>query len=175
MITLQAGKTLSRDDKGYTHALLTINESTREITIKNDKDSDGSLIIDEGRKEIKPVIELSFLCETTSKEKLIMDIALFGTKVNFEPVKSVRKGKKMINLYNKLTCVIIQLGLVTKDEIIKGSKDMSIIDLDVLLAELLAVKELPVKFIPVKNKNGFWEPDWLTLEVTGDMPIEENN
>ena len=63
---------------------------------------------------------------------------------------------------------LLRLDILTKEVLEKARKDISVIDADTIMAQLYAIKDLPVRFKPQKNKNNFWEPNLLTLEILRD-------
>lgn len=171
MATIKLASNLALDEQGYANALLSVIETVKTVNSSNgDK---RSLMIDTHDVEC---FELIFDCQNTRNEVMTIKTAIFGLTINPEPIEEKRIGKKMIKIYNKFTSVLTQLNIITKEEIDKARKDISVLDTDLITSEFLAIKNLPVKFKPQKNSKGFIEPNLLTLEVTGDMlPIEETN
>lgn len=160
MATIRRATLLKKNSDGYVNALLTVTETERDLPIKSDK---HSLKI----KDTKPVecIELSFKCETTGECPMAINSLIFGLTVKPETDGSKRVGTKMVPIYNKLTNVLLALGIITKDDLAMARKDINTIDTDLIMAEFYAIKDKPVRFIPVTNKNGFHEPNLLTLEL----------
>lgn len=172
MATIKLASNLATDKDGYAHGALSVIETVK--TANGDK---RSLMIDTHDVEC---FELIFECANTRNELMTIKTAIFGMTINPEPIEEKRIGKKMVKIYNKFTTVLMKLKIITNEEIEKARKDTSILDIDTITSEFLAIKELPVMFKPQKNAKGFIEPNLLTLEVTGDMPssdatIEENN
>lgn len=175
MATIKLASNLAIDKNGYAHGALSVVET---IKIVNQSNGDKrSLMIDTHEVEC---FELIFECANTRNELMMIKTAIFGMTINPEPIEEKRIGKKLVKIYNKFTTVLMKLKIITNEEIEKARKDASILDIDTITSEFLAIKELPVMFKPQKNAKGFIEPNLLTLEVTGDMPssdapIEENN
>jgi len=176
MATIKLASNLATDKDGYAHGALSVIETVKTVNQSNgDK---RSLMVDNHEVEC---FELIFDCSNTRNELMTIKTAIFGMTINPEPVKDDKRlGSKTIKVYNKFTTVLLRLNIISKDEIEKARKDITILDVDTITSEFLAIKELPVMFKPQKNAKGFIEPNLLTLEVTGDMPssdatIEENN
>lgn len=175
MATIKLASNLAIDRDGYAHGALSVIETVKTVNQSNgDK---RSLMIDTHEVEC---FELIFDCANTRNELMTIKTAIFGMVINPEPVEEKRLGKKMVKIYNKFTTVLLQLNIISKDDIEKARKDGNVLDVDTITSEFLAIKELPVKFKPQKNAKGFIEPNLLTLEVTGEMAssdatIEETN
>ncbi len=160
MATIRTASNLKIDSNGYTNALLTVKETIQ--TINNTNGDKRSLMVDTHDKEC---IELSFNCENTRNEAFNIKTLIFGLTVNPEPTGKVREGTKTVIAYNKLTTTLLRLEILSKEILDKARKDISVIDTDTIMAEFYAIKDLPVRFKPQKNKNNFWEPNLLTLEI----------
>ncbi len=163
MAMIRLASNLKIDSNGYTNGLLTVNETIQ--TVSNSNGDKRSLIVDTHEKEC---FELNFDCENTRNEKFAIRTLIFGLTVNPESTGKIRVGSKTVLTYNKLTTTLLALNILTKEQLEKARKDINVLDTDTLMAEFLAIKELPVRFKPQKNKNNFWEPNLLTLEVLPD-------
>ena len=163
MATIRLASNLKIDSNGYANGSLTVSESIQ--TVMNSSGDKRSLMVDSHEKEC---IELNFTCENTRNEAFNMKTLIFGLTVNPEPTGKIREGSKSINTYNKLTTTLLRLDILTKEMLEKARKDITVLDVDTIMAQLYAIKELPVKFKPQKNKNNFWEPNLLTLEILQD-------
>lgn len=162
MIRLATSPKKSSD--GYVNALATVIETIENVTVQKDG------FIEKVEKECFKVI---LKTETIDKKDMTMNIAIFGT---FNPVpdeKPKRVGTKSVKIYNKLTTVLLKLNVIDKEFLDKAKENLDESDLADMTAQFLAIKDLPVRFKTLKNAKGFMEPDILTLEVTGDMPIGE--
>ena len=163
MATIRLASNLKIDSNGYANGTLTVSESIQ--TVMNSSGDKRSLMVDSHEKEC---IELNFTCENTRNEPFNMKTLIFGLTVNPEPTGKIREGSKSITTYNKLTTTLMRLDILTKEMLEKARKDITVLDVDTIMAQLYAIKELPVKFKPQKNKNNFWEPNLLTLEILQD-------
>jgi len=163
MATIRLASNLKIDSNGYVNGSLTVTETIQ--TVMNNSNDKRSLMVDSHDKEC---IELNFSCENTRNEAFNIKTLIFGLTVNPEPTGKIREGTKSLITYNKLTTTLIRLDILTKELLDKARKDISVLDVETIMAQLYAIKDLPVRFKPQKNKNNFWEPNLLTLEVTGD-------
>lgn len=160
MAMIRIASNLKIDEKGFTYGVLSVNETIQ--TVSNNSNDKRSLIVDTHEKEC---FELLFDCENTRNEKMTIRTLIFGLNVNPEPTGKTREGTKTMTTYNKLTTTLLRLNIITKEILDKAKKDINVLDADTLMAEFLAIKDLPVRFKPQKNKNNFWEPNLLTLEI----------
>ncbi len=163
MATIRLASNLKIDANGYANGLLTVSETIK--TVMNSTGDKRSLMIDSHEKEC---IELNFACENTRNELFNINTLIFGLTVNPEPTGKIREGTKTLITYNKLTTTLLRLNIVTKEELEKARKDINVLDVNTIMAQLYAIKDLPVRFKPQKNKNNYWEPNLLTLEVVED-------
>lgn len=163
MATIRLASNLKIDANGYTNGYLTVSETIQ--TVMNSSGDKRSLMVDSHDKEC---IELNFTCENTRNEVFNIKTLIFGLTVNPEPTGKVRDGTKTLITYNKLTTTLMRLDILTKEMLDKARKDISVLDVDTIMAQLYAIKDLPVRFKPQKNKNNFWEPNLLTLELLQD-------
>lgn len=164
MATIRLASNLKIDANGYANGQLTVSETIK--TVINPTNDKRSLMVDSHEKEC---IELNFVCENTRNEPFNINTLIFGLTVNPEPTGKVRDGTKTLITYNKLTTVLVRLNIVTKELLEQARKDINVLDVDTIMAEFYAIKNLPVRFKPQKNKNNYWEPNLLTLEVTTDV------
>ena len=167
MATIRLASNLKIDSNGYTNGYLTVSETIHIQTVNNNSGDKRSLMVDSQEKEWE-CIELLFTCENTRNEPFNIKTLIFGFTVNPESTGKIRVGSKSINVYNKLTTTLLRLDILTKELLDKARKDMSVLDVDTIMAQLYAIKDLPVRFKPQKNKNNFWEPNLLTLEILQD-------
>ena len=123
-------------------------------------------ILKEDINSIYPTYES--LANIYNEEVFNIKTLIFGLTVNPEPTGKVRDGTKTLITYNKLTTTLMRLDILTKEMLDKARKDISVLDVDTIMAQLYAIKDLPVRFKPQKNKNNFWEPNLLTLEILRD-------
>ena len=163
MATIRLASNLKIDANGYANGMLTVSETIQ--TVINSNGDKRSLMVDSHEKEC---IELNFTCENTRNEPFNIKTLIFGLSVNPEPTGKIREGSKSITTYNKLTTTLLRLDILTKEVLEKARKDISVIDADTIMAQLYAIKDLPVRFKPQKNKNNFWEPNLLSLEISRD-------
>ena len=163
MAIIRLASNLKIDSNGYVSGLLTVKETIQ--TVINSNGDKRSLMVDSHDKEC---IELSFACENTRNEPFIIKTLIFGLTVNPEPTGKTREGSKSVTIYNKLTTTLIRLDILTKELLEKARKDISVLDVETIMAQLYAIKDLPVRFKPQKNKNNFWEPNLLSLEILHD-------
>ncbi len=166
MATIRLASNLKIDANGYANGLLTVGETIQ--TVQNSNGDKRSLIVDTHEKEC---IELVFACENTRNEPFNIKTLIFGLTVNPEPTGKIREGTKSITTYNKLTTTLIRLDILNKELLDKARKDIAVLDVDTIMAQLYAIKDLPVRFKPQKNKNNFWEPNLLTLEILPDEVV----
>jgi hypothetical protein len=163
MATIRLASNLKIDSNGYANGSLTVSESIQSVM--NNNGDKRSLTVDSHDKEC---IELNFTCENTRNEPFNIKTLIFGLTVNPEPTGKVRVGSKSITAYNKLTTTLIHLDIVNKELLEKARKDINVLDVDTIMAQLYAIKDLSVRFKPVKNKKNFWDVDLLTLEILQD-------
>lgn len=164
MATIRLASVLKIDEQGYAHGLASVVETTKTV---NSSSGDKRTIMLDNREV--DCFELIVECKNTKGESMPIKTAIFGMTINPEPVETKRIGSKNIPIYNKFTTVLLRLNVLTKEELEKARKDITVLDTDTITALFLAIKNLPVKFKPQKNAKGFTEPNLLTLEVTGDM------
>lgn len=160
MATIRLASFLKIDSIGYTSALLSIRETIQSVN--NNKNNKRSLMTD--KRDIE-CIELAFACENTRNEPFVIKSLIFGLVINPEPTGKVRDGSKLVTAYNKLTTTLLRLGIVNKSDLENMASNKADLDVETIMAEFYAVKDLPVRFKPQKNSEGFWEPNLLTLEV----------
>ncbi len=163
MATIRLASNLKIDANGYANGKLTVSETIQKITSNNE--DKRSLMKDE---KYVDCIELNFVCENTHNELFNINTLIFGLTVNPEPTGKIREGTKTRITYNKLTTTLICLDILNKELLDKARKDIAVLDVDTIMAQLYAIKDLPVRFKPQKNKNNFWEPNLLTLELLQD-------
>ena len=162
MIRLATSPKKSND--GYVKALATVIETIELVTVQKD----GFI-----EKVEKDCFKVLLKTETIDKKDMTMNIAIFGTfNPNSESTKRI--GSKNVPIYNKLTTVLLKLNVIDKEFLDKAKSDIDNTDLADMTAQFLAIKDLPVRFKTLKNAKGFLEPDIMSLEVTGDMPIVES-
>lgn len=152
----------AKNSDGLIEGELTVNESTRSALIQTDKDSLA--------KETKDLecFELNFKCkDTAGNEKTITNV-IFNGNVNPTPTDVKRKGTKNVKIFNLFTTTLLRLEILTEDDLKKAEKDASVLNPDDIMAEFLAVKDLPVRFKTHKNKKGFDEVDISTVEIIKD-------
>ena len=167
MAIIRLASNLKIGSNGYVMGLLTVKESIHIQTINNNAGDKRSAMVDTQTKEWE-CIELMIKCEDTRNEPLNIKTLIFGFTVNPEPTGKIRVGSKSVTTYNKLTTTLIRLDILTKELLEKARKDISVLDVETIMAQLYAIKDLPVRFKPQKNKNNFWEPNLLSLEILHD-------
>lgn len=164
-IKMRVAKTFHYDHDGYVHAKLTISEGVRNVLVANGEKFGQGM---EDRD--LDCIEYVFLCEG-GKE---LDFLVFNVTLRPDAIEQKRIGTKVIKIYNKYTTTLLKLGFITENELAKmRSEPYKDEDYEHILGELLAVRDMPVKFKPVrvkdKNKKKEYDTvDWLSLEVTGN-------
>lgn len=164
MAMIRLASTPKKTSDGYVHALASVIETVE--TVSNERDG----FIEKVEKECFKVI---FNVETIDNRKMELNVAIFGT-FNPNPDETKRVGSKNVPTYNKMTTVLLGLGVIDKAFLDKAKSDIDQSDLADMTAQFLAIKDLPVKFKTMKNPKGFLTPDIRTLQVTGDMPIVES-
>lgn len=161
MMKLASNPKIEKD--GYTLAtLLSVSES---VYRQEKSTGRNSLTVDTVELDC---FELIFTCENTHNKPFTITTRIFGLTVNPEPTGKVRKGSKMFTTYNKLTTTLLRLNILTNELLDKARKDISVLNVDSIMVEFLAIKDIPVRFKLGKEKGIYWQPDLLTLEILQD-------
>lgn len=166
MATIRLASILKVGNDGYTSGLLTVTETIQSVN--SNKGNKRSIMMD--KRDIE-CIELAFACENTRNEPFTIKTLIFGLTISPNSTGKIRDGSKMITAYNKLTTTLLRLNIINKTEL-DAMRDGKDLDVDAIMSEFYAIKDLPVRFKPQKNPDGFWEPNLLTLErVKEDLVI----
>ncbi len=179
MATIRKVSPFKLDDEGFIYGFLSVNETVEQLTIKGDKDKD-SFMFDDDKKKNVDVIIFTFKGITTNGDYRDILSKVYNLTLNGDITGQARIGKRMVNKYNKFVMTLLALKLITENELKEYREGKIDIDTNTILSELLAINNLPVKFKTAKGKKGFDEINWFFVEITGDMPsndepIEETN
>lgn len=158
MAMIRLASTPKKASDGYVHALASVIETTETVSSEHDG------FVEKVEKECFKVI---FKVDTIDNRKMELNVAIFGT-FNPNPDETKRVGTKNVPTYNKMTTVLLGLGVIDKSFLDKAKSDIDDSDLADMTALFLAVKDLPVKFKTMKNAKGFITPDIRTLQVVID-------
>lgn len=160
MATIKLASIPKIDSDGFWSAKLSVIETIK--TVSDHTGASKRSLVDTHEVEC---FELIFEGETTDGKGIAIKTAIFGTNVNPIPTGETRVGSKKIQLYNKFTTILIQLGIVNKVDLDKARKDITVLDVPTIASQFLGIKQMLVKVKLQKDKKGFYEPNLLTLAV----------
>ena len=148
---------LVKDDNGFTTGIIV--KITQEVITRQTSTKRGE--IDEVNNEVNLI---PVHCES-SGDKLITINLMLGTKINPEPLETVRKGSKNVKIYNKLTTFLIKTGCLQESELNQlAEKSESV------YAKFEALEGQKIRFKSEKNKAGFNDISIGTIEIVTESP-----
>ena len=92
--------------------------------------------------------ELTIAADSVTGDPILMTLYT-GTSLNDEPLDQKGRGKQVINIYNRLTHLVLSLGLIKESEL-KGLTDEALAKIE---AEFLKLEGAKVKFKLAKIKS----------------------
>lgn len=147
---------LVKDDNGYTTGL--IGEISEETITRQNQTARGE--IDETEQT---VFTVPVMCETTGTKPITIKLML-GTKVNPEPLDTIRKGSKQVKVYNKLTTFLMNTGCLSVSDL----DDLTGEKLEGVFSSFEKLHGVKIRFKSEKNKANFNDILISTIEVVKD-------
>jgi hypothetical protein len=138
-----------------------IGEITQETITRATQSKRGE--IDEVTSE---VFTVPVLCQSTNDKPLKINLML-GTKINPEPLDTIRRGSKNVKVYNKLTTFLLNTGCLAESDLENViGKESEIFN------RFQSLQGVKIRFKTEKIKSGFNDILISSIKIDGETKTE---